>query len=86
MGTYAATHGGHDAEWLLQNERVLNDHIAQQARKGRKPVMSKSPIRDVGPVPTSRADELQAAARFVRRKVDSDAIGEVLAMLGLEAL
>lgn len=83
MGNYVTAMGGHDAEWLLQNERVYNDRIVQQARAGRRP-MSKPHLRDVGKVTEACAEELQAAARFVRRKVNGEAAGEVLAMLGLE--
>lgn len=82
--SYATTHGGHDAEWLLQHERVNNDRQMQAARAGRVLVSPKNPVRSVGHVAELAPWMEQAASRFVRRSVDADAVDEVLAMLGLE--
>ncbi|MFB4265369.1 hypothetical protein [Nonomuraea sp. GTA35] len=85
MSDYVTPVRGHDAEFLLGIQRASNDRQVQAAKAGRRPVLAKSPVRDVGPIPEITPGEAQAAARFVRRRVEKPAVREVLQMLGLEA-
>lgn len=85
MSRYPAS--DHDAEWLLQIERRHNDRVLQAARQtGRRPGISKSPVTSIAAVEQISPWEAQAAAEFVRRRVEGEAVHEVLQMLGLEAL
>jgi len=85
MSNYVTATRDHDAEFLLGIQMKENDRQLQAARNGRKMVTPRSPVRDVGPVAVPTAAESKAAARFVCRMVERDAVDEVLAMLGLEA-
>ncbi|MER7361861.1 hypothetical protein [Nonomuraea wenchangensis] len=88
MSAYTTHQRGHDAEWLLQQEKAFNDRQVQSVRAGRTP-MSKSyasssgigTLREI--TPTEAALARRAVARMAAGRGEDGA--EVLQMLGLAA-
>mgnify|MGYP001593995768 CR=1 FL=1 len=91
MSEYTVHGRGHDAEWLLHRERLINDYQLAQVRRNGKTGGSELCGREVLALTPDDPAEAAAAVRVVhriaaRQRLDAAAKGEVLVMLGLAEL
>lgn len=86
MGPYVTPMRGHDAEWLLQQELVLNDVLVQKAQEERK-FEKRDPetILRLDPVDPGEIDTAVRVFHRVadRARLDEGARTELLTALGL---
>lgn len=90
MSEYATPARGHDAEWLLQRERVHNDQLFAKERRKRRPRGTERIHISAIPLTPNDAGEEAAAERVVRGIAArtgqcEGAVLEVLEALGLAA-
>jgi hypothetical protein len=76
----------HDAEWLLQCERALNDHLLKVGRARKAKAQRDRNVLTVGHIPELEQGEIEAAFRVVTRAaadLGAEAVAEILQALGL---
>lgn len=87
MSSYTTATRGHDAEWLLQQERRFNDALLQAARRRPRKTRDRGNQAGMTVLPLTAAEELAAAGRIRevahRRGVDNTELADLLNMLGV---
>ncbi|MEU4224349.1 hypothetical protein AB0F17_08650 [Nonomuraea sp. NPDC026600] len=84
---YVTAIRSHDAEWLLQCERALNDQLLKAGRARKAKARRDRNVLSIGHIPDLEPGEVEAARRVVSRAAASlgpEAVTELLAVLGLD--
>lgn len=86
---YVTAVRGHDAEWLLQQERILNEAIIRSAQRGSKPKSGKPRLStlllSIYPLEPFEIAAARRVVEWAARRRGAEAVSEILQMLGLEA-
>jgi hypothetical protein len=78
----------HDAEWIIQRERVINDGILQRERRRKKKRGGSKPIEIIGDIPEPTPQEITDARAVLAgiaagMNATPDELRQVLDLLGL---